>query len=429
MWITIQPYVYAAVGLLVLMGAFFLGTVMQERKKKVITAKEVAFDINEEDTDEDYDTEEKILALIQENKMLAMKWENINKFIYTLGAIKDREMLANSVARLLREEFNVPYCAILLKVSGVFKVVSSEGIHAASAEMLQFPVDDPMVKYFRRYPIIIVVKKNDRQFKLFSEIQEKINEVIIMPMVVGEEMRGMLWMASKPDSADFTGAEKKLLNYLGMAVGYMINNIESISQLDRRALNIITALAKSAEQRTEYSRGHSERVSAYAGMFARHIGMSYQEVETIKRAGLMHDSGKIGISEVILNKPDKLSVEEFEKVKAHPIYAAELIKTLGFLKQEQILILHHHERHDGKGYPYGLTGAQIPIGSTILSLADIFDALTRKQVYRDAYTIEQSLNIMSEMAEQNFESSILFQFINFVKERLKNVSEISENNM
>jgi HD-GYP domain-containing protein (c-di-GMP phosphodiesterase class II) len=419
-----QPYIILIIGLLAVVGAFFAGS----KVKRKLDPEFSRVLLDEDEDKEKYDSEEKIMALIQENRLLAIKWENISKSIRTLGAIKDREMLANSVARMVREEFNIPYAAVLLRQGNVFKAVSTEGLHALSADRLTLSVNDPMVRYFKTYTSITVINKNDKQFKNFSEIQETFHEIVVMPLVVGDDMRGLIWVATKPGTPDFSEVEKKILSYLGMAVGYMINNIEAVYHLDRRALNIIIGMAKAAEQRTEYSVGHSERVSAYAGMFARHYGLSYQEVESIKRAGLMHDIGKIGISETILNKPDRLTEAEFQQMKAHPIYAAELIKTLGFLKQEQLIILHHHEKFDGTGYPNGLRGNQIPIGSAILSLADVFDALTRKQVYRDAFTIDETLKIMGEMGDKNFDSSLLSHFLTFVKERLKNVQEVSEFN-
>jgi putative nucleotidyltransferase with HDIG domain len=246
---------------------------------------------------------------------------------------------------------------------------------------------------------------------------------MIMPLVVGEDLRGMLWLAVKPNHLKYSPNERALLSYLGSSIGYIIYNMECITRLERRALNIITGLGKASEQRDEYSSGHSERVSSYATMFARHLGVSHLEVEIIRRAGLMHDIGKIGISEAILNKPGKLTMGEFEKIKSHPIYAAEFLKILGFLQQEQILILHHHEKFDGSGYPYGLSGSQIPRGSIILSLCDVFDALTHKQSYREAYSIDEALNIMGEMKEKNFEPAHLDHFFAFIRERIRNVQQ------
>ncbi|MFP4499051.1 MAG: HD-GYP domain-containing protein, partial [Vulcanimicrobiota bacterium] len=295
--------------------------------------------------------------------------------------------------------------------------IASEGLHVDSQEKLVFDVSNPLIQYLLTHPEVVVIDKSRREFKYF-ELKEVFNEALMMPLKVGGKVQGILWVARRPKSHKFSDGAKTVMNYMGNALGYMTENLDLITEVQERAFNIVKGLAKALEQKDEYTRGHSNHVSQYSVMFAHHLGLDRNSIETIERAALLHDIGKIGIPDNVLNKPGKLTDEEFEIIKSHPLYGAELLKILGFLKNEQVLILHHHEKFDGTGYPYGLTADKIPRGSAIISLADVFDALTTDRPYRKAFSVEKAIEIMQEMKGKNFEPSLCDEFIKFVNMRL-----------
>ncbi len=372
------------------------------------------------------ETGEKMRQLQHENFKHVERWGKVGKLVHSFGMIPETDMLGQKLSRAITEEVMVNFGAVLLKTDDdKFAAIATEGMHAVSQEMLDLPVNDPLVRYMSTFPEAVIISSKDRQFKPFRRLRERVEEVLLMPLRVGEDVVGILWAGRIEGSDKFSDGQKAVLTFFGNSLGYLFRNRELVEEAKERALKIVTSLVKALEQKDEHTKGHSEHVAAYAEVFARFLGMEKRAVEVVKRAALLHDIGKIGIPEKILSKPDKLSLEEFEIMKSHPVFGAELLKTLGFLKEELLLILHHHEKYDGTGYPYGLSDERIPKGAVIISLADVFDALTSDQPFRKAYSIEEALEIMAKMENKHFEASMLASFLEFIKGRLKEQHQIA----
>lgn len=183
--------------------------------------------------------------------------------------------------------------------------------------------------------------------------------------------------------------------------------------------DIIITLALAVEAKDPYTRGHSERVADYAGKLARLAGLAPREQKNIYRAGLLHDIGKIGVSEAYLHKPGPLSVDEQEIVRDHPVRGEQICKPLKSLKHILPAIRHHHERYNGKGYPDGLKGEDIPLEARILAVADIYDALTSDRPYRVGLPTERALDILQAEADQdNWDPHLVAIFVNYLRETI-----------
>ncbi|MFC2006743.1 CHASE2 domain-containing protein [Chloroflexota bacterium] len=154
----------------------------------------------------------------------------------------------------------------------------------------------------------------------------------------------------------------------------------------------IRALAASIDAKHQYTRGHSERVTEYVLLIASSLPMSQEELEVLEYAGILHDIGKIGIPDSILSKPGPLEPEEWTIVHQHPVIGANIIKDIPFLEEARRLVLHHHERYDGTGYPDGLMGNSIPLGARLLAVADTYDSLTSDRAYRTGISAEDALS-------------------------------------
>lgn len=149
------------------------------------------------------------------------------------------------------------------------------------------------------------------------------------------------------------------------------------------------AMVAAADARDPYTRGHSVNVAAYAVGIGRRMGLSAAAVGSLRKAAMLHDVGKIGIPDAILTKPGPLTAEEFNTVKRHPEIAIEILGHLSVLAEQLPLILHHHERFDGRGYPAGLAGDKIPLGARILAVADALDTMFSQRTYKQAYTADR----------------------------------------
>jgi putative two-component system response regulator len=163
---------------------------------------------------------------------------------------------------------------------------------------------------------------------------------------------------------------------------------EQAQKIRASFFNAVTALAYALEAKDVYTSGHSQRVTEISVAIAEHLGLPKETIEKIRLAGLVHDIGKIGVREVMLNKPDSLSDEEFEHVRLHSETGERILEPI--VDDEEILkaVRHHHERYDVKGYPDGLRAEQIPRLARIIAVADTFDAMTSERLYRKALTIE-----------------------------------------
>lgn len=173
----------------------------------------------------------------------------------------------------------------------------------------------------------------------------------------------------------------------------------------------IESLAAAIDAKDKYTSGHSERVARYAEILAQHMGLPEERIEQLKFAALLHDTGKIGISEKVLNKPGRLDSEEFALMKKHPEVGANIIEGIKFLEDGYENILHHHERWDGKGYPRGLAGEDIPLGARIIAVADAFDAMTSDRPYRPALTYVEAYKEVLACSGSQFDPKVVDAFI------------------
>ncbi len=178
-------------------------------------------------------------------------------------------------------------------------------------------------------------------------------------------------------------------------------------------------LVKSLEMKDYYTSGHSERAAMLSYQIAKKLGLPESSCERIKDACLLHDVGKIGIPDYILNKPDKLTSEEFQIIKTHPIKSEELLKTVAkFKNKEARWVRYHHEQWDGNGYPDGLMTDKIPLESRIIAAADIYEALTSDRPYRKAYTRDDALKLIQEMAGTVLDPTVATALIKVISEGL-----------
>lgn len=179
------------------------------------------------------------------------------------------------------------------------------------------------------------------------------------------------------------------------------------SEIQYGYLQTVMSLANSIEAKDPYTRGHCQRVMEISCELARALGLSEQEIDDLRYAAILHDIGKIGISANILNKQGKLTDEEFDEIKKHPLIAYNILKDIEFLKNGLNGILQHHERYDGKGYPNGLKNDEICIFGRILSVADAFDAMTSDRPYRKGMAMEEAIEELKRCKRTQFDPDIV----------------------
>jgi len=173
----------------------------------------------------------------------------------------------------------------------------------------------------------------------------------------------------------------------------------------------IDALIKALEAKDYYTRGHSQRVTIYSVTIAREMGLPEEEIEKLRRAAILHDLGKIGVREVVLNKPGRLTDEEYGEIVRHPEVAIRILEPIPFFQPLLPAILHHHEWFDGRGYPGRLSGDRIPLASRVMAVADTFDAMTSTRAYRKALPVNDANAEIRRCAGTQFDPEIVPIFL------------------
>jgi HD superfamily phosphohydrolase YqeK len=173
----------------------------------------------------------------------------------------------------------------------------------------------------------------------------------------------------------------------------------------------IATLCQAVETKDFYTRGHSERVSRGSVMIAQEIGMRPERINAIRYAGMLHDVGKLGVPTKVLQKPGRLTEEEFAAIQLHPMRGLEIVREIGFLDEALAGIMHHHEKMDGRGYPMGLAGDEIPEFARIIAVADAFDCLTSDRSYRTGCTLEEAIAELRKSCGEHFDPEIVEAFL------------------
>ncbi len=186
---------------------------------------------------------------------------------------------------------------------------------------------------------------------------------------------------------------------------------ESQAKLQRHYLSTVKALVQALEAKDRYTKGHSDRVTAYAVATAKKLGLTKEEVKLIEELSILHDIGKIGIPEGVLTKQGALTDEEWRVIKEHPAIGEEILKPIEFLRPGLSIVRDHHERADGKGYPGGLRQQEIPILASIVSVADAYDAMTSDRPYRKALPKEKAIAILRDHTDSQFNGHVVEAFI------------------
>ncbi len=181
--------------------------------------------------------------------------------------------------------------------------------------------------------------------------------------------------------------------------------------LKRAYIDIIRTLSEAIEAKDPYTRGHCRRVKMYSMRMGKTLGLTKEEMETLECGTLLHDIGKIGVSEDILHKPGTLTDEEYEHVKTHSAIGGDILSEVDFLKEARKIVRHHHERFDGKGYPDGLNDRQLGDLVKIVMVADAYDAMTSERPYRKGMSREKALSILRENGGTQFDSNMVDVFI------------------
>ena len=249
----------------------------------------------------------------------------------------------------------------------------------------------------------------------FPPLPGDVRSYIAFPLKTPQRTVGVLNLIRHKSKTPFSNVDLEIINVLASQASISIENVKLYDNIRDNYLKTIRAFALAVEAKDRYTHGHSENVMKYTVVLAKRLGLSDADIENVKYAGLLHDIGKIGVSELILNKPGRLTPTEFDDIKKHPSLGANIIADVPFLHPLVPLVLHHHEFYNGNGYPRGIKGEEIPFGARILAVADAYEAMTSDRPYRHSLSQQAAVDILVDGKGKQFDPHMVDAFRDIVR--------------
>ena len=239
----------------------------------------------------------------------------------------------------------------------------------------------------------------------------EVTSAMVVPLKIRDKVFGVLTASLGQSKVRFTEKDLYYLSFLANSAANSIENLALYENIYENLFATLYAFVNAVEARDLYTREHSSRVTGISMIIGKQLGCSVEELDILNFAGHLHDIGKIGIRDDILLKPGRLTGDEFDKIKEHPIIGANILEQMGFWEKERQIIRCHHERFDGTGYPDGLKQEQIPFLARILSVADVYDAMASDRAYRKRMEEEVILKIINEGDGSQFDPDVVAAFM------------------
>ena len=330
-----------------------------------------------------------------------------------LSSIERPKVIATTLQRL-KEFYQCDLC-LLAKNS------DTATDHIKTYKLKGRRLSDPTVEYFTLHPkdpeILftqgthrILNDKSCHPAFLLQAAGEQLADYLCLPLSIDGKINRTLilgWRNPHTFNEDELNQIRKITDQL--AIG--LTNSLHMENLEKLAMGTIEALARTVDAKSKWTAGHSERVAVLSGRIGKRLGLNEKILDTISRGGLLHDIGKIGIRLAILDKPDRLDDKEYEEIKTHPAIGGKILEPIKAFQDIIPIIVQHHEKYDGTGYPEGLAGEKIDLRARILAVADVWDALVSERPYREGWIQERAKKLIVEGSGSHFDPQVVDAFL------------------
>lgn len=331
-----------------------------------------------------------------------------------LAAHSARE-LSEKLATFMHRTLRAGRCAVMMsdRERGTLDITAS-----CPAEHPVSPSRSVTMRVFNENVALLSVDtRTDERFSARDSIRlQSISSIMCAPIGSKTRLWGVCYVDNLSSKKPFDDEALDFLTAVARQAGLAMENLYLLDEQRRSLESFIRTLAASLDARDDNTAGHSARVGAYSAGIARLMGLSEASCRLTYYAGLLHDYGKIGIRDDVLLKPAELTPEEYEYIKEHPIHTFRLLSKIRFpedLADIPFVAAAHHERWDGTGYPHGLKGDEIPIGSRIVAVADAYDALTEERVYHEPWRPEKALVELTMRSGTYFDPQVIEAFVEY----------------
>lgn len=363
-------------------------------------------------------TEVKLHNNVMDVDNLVMMLTSIHEFGLVASEIVSKKELADLIVEtacnLLHSEMG---SLMLINQNNELYIISAKGLNKEIIENTKMKIGEGIagrVAASGKYFFVEDIETDVRFLRPNLEEQYETKSFISVPLRVKNKVIGVLNINSSKRNKQFTQRDVELITLFADNSAITIENLELFGDLQSFYFEMIQTLARALDAKDSYTHDHADRAGKYAKMIAEEMNLPQTIVRYIEYAALLHDIGKIGISDSILLKKGKLTDEEQKIIRQHPTIGYKIILPVKYLNPIAPLVLYHHEWYDGSGYPEGISGEEIPLGARIVSVIDAFDAMTSDRPYRKAPSVNIAVNELKKGIGKQFDPRIVKIFLDIL---------------
>lgn len=360
-------------------------------------------------------------VLLEASQNRTTRLEALIDIIGIIGSNLDRDQVLQMIVRYARDLLHAEHASLFLIDEQTDEIVLHISSSEAKVPDLRVPRGRGIIGHAIESGDIIFVADVHADERHFTEAEPitgvTTTSLIAVPLItrtvqLGQELGaaqtkiiGGIEAINRRDGTTFTREDADLLQTLATQAATVFQIAQLYGDANELFLDTIQAMVASVDAKDPYTTGHSQRVSEFSVAVGRHMGLAAEQIHRLRIGALLHDIGKIGIPDIILSKPGRLTNAELDEMKKHPAIGAGIMKNVRLLHDELPALAEHHEHMDGSGYPNGLIGDQISLFGRIVAVSDVFDALTSDRPYRSALDVEEVLNRMQRDSGTHFDET------------------------
>ncbi len=358
-----------------------------------------------------------------------IKPSDISDQVVYVAAKLNSNLRLNDLLKDIQNEIctivNASAASILMYEGDYLKFLVTVGRASGKIESIPVPMESIAGRIFQegRAMVFNDLENNPAHFKGVDKASQfKTKNIVGSPIWVEDEKIGVIEVLNKVDG--FTVEDEKIVDLFARLIGRKLLSSWRYEKFSGRFKKILLGIATAIDKRDNYTHQHSRNVAQYSVELGRKLGLNQQALEKLEFSAILHDVGKIGIPDSILLKAGKLTSEEFQMIKNHTEYGAEILSGIKYVDADIISgALEHHERLDGSGYPYGKKDGDISLFGQIIGVADVFDALSSRRTYKDAWQINDVLQMIEEDVQKGKFSAEIFGKLKELVEEMQSSSQ------
>jgi len=335
--------------------------------------------------------------LLNERETKVVELDNLLKATEAITLTLELDPLLDTIMELGMKIMDAEGCSVLLvhEKGKKLQFVAASGAKKEEIKKLSLDMGEGVAGWVVQndQPLLIEDVSKDTRFskRVDETLGQKTKSLICIPLKVKNRIIGVMEVINKRGDRIFTERDKALFKLLSAQAAVAIERAKLYQDLEEMYISTVKSLAAAIDAKDPYTRAHSERVTRFSLLIARELGLDEKIQKNVQLCALLHDVGNIGVPILVLRKKEKLTDEDWNQIRRHPVLGAEIISPIRQLEELIPNVRHHHERYDGKGYPDSLKGEEIPLISRILAVADTFDALTSERSYRNGLSDKAAL--------------------------------------